>query len=120
MNRRMVLALFVVPGLWAGAAAAHVLAERSVPGAGEALGKAPVVVTIYFDSELEPVFSKLVVKNEQGQKVSQGDGEIAPGNHKVLEAKLAAPAGKGTYHVYWDVVAHDGHRGKGDYVFTVK
>ena len=120
MKRRIVLTLLIVPGLWAGAAAAHVLAERSIPGAGESVGQAPAVVTIYFDSELEPVFSKLVVKNEQGQKVSQGDGEIASGNHKVLEARLAAPAGKGAYHVYWDVVAHDGHRAKGDYVFTVK
>lgn len=120
MKRRIVLTLLIVPGLWAGAAAAHVLAERSVPGAGEALGQAPVAVTIYFDSELEPVFSKLVVKNEQGQKVSQGDGEITAGNHKVLATKLVPGAAKGTYHVYWDVVAHDGHRAKGDYAFSVK
>jgi len=37
----------------------------------------------------------------------------------VLVTKIAV-AGKGIYHVFWDVVSHDGHRVKGDYVFTVK
>jgi methionine-rich copper-binding protein CopC len=27
---------------------------------------------------------------------------------------------KGAYHVYWDVVSHDGHRANGDYTFAVK
>lgn len=120
MKLRTVLPLLVISQVSTGAAMAHALPERSIPAAGEALSRAPPVVTIYFDSELEPVFSKLVVKNEQGEKVSEGDGTIAATNHKALAARLAAGAGKGAYHVYWDVVAHDGHRAKGEYVFTVK
>jgi methionine-rich copper-binding protein CopC len=120
MTGRALLALLAAFSLWTGAAAAHALAERSTPAADAALDRAPAVVTIAFDSELEPVFSKLIVTNDQGEKVSQGDGEIAPGNRKVLTTRLAAGAGKGAYHVHWDVVARDGHHAKGDYVFTVK
>lgn len=120
MKQRILLPLRVALSLWTGAATAHALVERSIPATGETLAQAPAVVSIVFDAELEPVFSKLIVKNEQGEKVSQGDGEIAPGNHKVLAARLAPSAGRGAYHVFWDVIARDGHRAKGDYVFTVK
>jgi methionine-rich copper-binding protein CopC len=120
MKQRILLPLRVALSLWTGAATAHALVERSTPASGETLAQAPAVVSIVFDAELEPVFSKLIVKNDQGEKVSQGDGEVASDNHKILAAKLAAAMGKGGYHVYWDVIAHDGHRAKGDYVFTVK
>lgn len=113
------LSSFVACILWFGPAGAHARLERSTPAAGAALSQMPAAVTIFFDSELEPVFSKLIVNNEQGEKVSAGDGAVSPDNHKMLVTKVAV-AGKGTYHVFWDVVSHDGHRVKGDYVFTVK
>ena len=113
------LSSFAACILWFGPAGAHARLERSTPAVGATLSQIPAAVTIYFDSELEPVFSKLIVNNEQGEKVSAGDGAVSPDNHKMLVTKVAV-AGKGTYHVFWDVVSHDGHRVKGDYVFTVK
>jgi methionine-rich copper-binding protein CopC len=115
MNRTF-LPLVIVATLWSGRGAAHAALEQSTPRADESLRQAPAIVTLYFDSELEPVFSKLTVADEQGAQVSVGD---ARANRKSLSVRLGAVA-RGTYHVRWDVVAHDGHRSKGDYVFTVK
>jgi copper resistance protein C len=98
---------------------AHAFLEQSTPGAGATLPQPPAVVTIRFDSDLEPLFSKLIVKNAQGAQVSQGNGGVDPANPKVLSTHLANP-GKGHYHVYWSVVGRDGHRTEGDYTFTVQ
>lgn len=100
-------------------AIAHAFPDSAAPGAGAVLDKAPRAVTIRFDSELEPVFSSLVVKSESGASVSLGNGEVDPGNQTVLTAKLSM-IGKGVYHVYWSVIARDGHRTEGDYTFIVR
>ncbi len=100
-------------------AVAHALPERYVPAQGAFLAQAPDAVTVYFDAQLEPVFSKLVVKDGQGKKVSRGAGVVTSGDHKAIQASLATKQ-KGAYRVYWDVVSHDGHRASGDYTFTVK
>jgi methionine-rich copper-binding protein CopC len=114
-----ILSMLALSLMWSGLAMSHALPEHSIPVAGAILNKAPAIVTIYFDSELEPVFSKLIVKNEQGVQRSQGNGSIDPGNRRLLETKLLTAA-KGTYHVYWIVVSHDGHRTEGDYTFAVQ
>lgn len=119
MKRYLILSVVVGFVAWSGFAAAHALVERSIPASGATLDAAPQSVTIYFDAELEPVFSKLVVKNAQGVKVSAGDGEIVTGNSRALAARLAA-TGKGAYRVYWNVVSHDGHRAQGEFSFTVR
>jgi methionine-rich copper-binding protein CopC len=100
-------------------AMAHAFPDHAVPGAGATLKQAPAAVTIHFDSELEPLFSTLVVKDEQGVRVSQGKGQVDAHDPKTLSAKLTTQR-KGSYHVYWSVVARDGHRTVGDYTFTVQ
>lgn len=119
MKNPAILPLLIASCLWAGPAGAHALLERTQPGANATLKQAPEAVVIYFDAELEPVFSKLIVKNAQGAKVSAGNGEIVPGNRRALATRLSATQ-KGAYHVYWNVVSHDGHRAQGDYIFTVQ
>lgn len=105
--------------LWAGEASAHAFPEQDTPSAGAVLTQAPATVSIRFDSELEPIFSKLIVKNAQDQQVSQGNGSVDPTNARVLATPLTNAA-KGSYHVYWSVVSMDGHRTEGDYTFTVR
>ncbi len=100
-------------------AMAHALPERMTPASNATLSQPPAMVSIQFDSELEPLFSTLVVKDERGTKISAGSGEIMPGNPKLLTARLSTTA-KGIYHVYWNVVSRDGHRARGDYTYVVK
>jgi hypothetical protein len=104
---------------WAQAAFAHAMPERSTPNTGATLSQAPATATIQFDSELEPLFSKLIVKDDAGKQVSKGNGKVDPSNPALLKTVLSGlPPGR--YHVYWSVVSRDGHRTEGDYSFTVK
>lgn len=119
MKRIIILPLFAALIAWPGLAAPHALAERTVPTAGATLVQPPQAVTIYFDAELEPVFSKLIVRNAQGVKVSPGNGEVVADNRKALTVRLPT-VGKGAYRVYWNVVSHDGHRAQGEFGFTVR
>jgi len=121
MNRmnplRLLLVLFAL--LLPAQALAHAFPDHAAPGAGAVLAQAPGAVTIHFDSELEPLFSTVVVKNEQGVQVSQGKGQVDAHNPRVLSTRLTSER-KGTYHVYWSVVARDGHHTEGDYTYTVQ
>ncbi len=119
MNRSVIRPFFALLAAIPGVALAHALPERSLPDPGAVLSQAPDTVAIYFDSELEPGFSRLIVRNARGAKVSVGNGEISTADRKLLAARLSG-ARKGAYHVYWNVVSHDGHRAQGDYEFTVR
>lgn len=99
--------------------AAHATPEQTIPGAGAELKQAPTTVSIRFDDELEPVFSKLIVKDAQDKQVSQGNGELDSANSKIICTELDALQ-PGQYHVYWRVVSRDGHHTHGDYTFTVE
>lgn len=48
-----------------------------------------------------------------------GDSEIDPQNRRVLRVSLPSVP-PGTCKVTWGVLAVDGHRTEGDYIFTVK
>lgn len=102
------------------AAMAHALPDHSSPQANATLNAAPTHIKVWFNGQIEPVFSTLIVKNAAGDQVSAGTGAVDTGNHTLLETSLpkALPAGK--YFVYWRVVAHDGHRSDGHFAFTVK
>lgn len=118
-SRRWARMLGCLPfAFWAAQAFPHAMPEQSDPGAGAELRQAPPIVSIRFDSELEPLFSRLIVKDAAGKQVSDGNGTVASPNSRILTTKLTDHA-KGTYHVYWSVVSRDGHRTEGDYTFTV-
>lgn len=98
---------------------AHVFPDHSQPEVGSTLDHSPKNVRIWFGGTLEKVFSHLRVDNAQGQQVNKGDGNVTGEDDRLLEADVP-PLSPGTYHVYWSVVARDGHRTMGDFTFTVK
>jgi len=112
-------ALFSLLLMCSGGAFAHAMPAQNTPAAGAVLAQAPATVVIRFDSELEPLFSRLIVKDDAGKQVSKGNGKVDPANPTLLTAELGKQQ-RGVYHVYWSVVARDGHRTQGDYRFTVK
>lgn len=105
-----------LPGL----AYAHAFPENSSPHVGGTVQESPAQVKIWFNADLEPLFNKLVVKNAHGKVVSTGKAHVDDHHPALLEVSLkpALPAGK--YHVYWHVIARDGHHTQGDFVFTVR
>ena len=111
----LVLALAAAP-----AAFAHAFPDHSMPEVGATVSTAPKQVKVWFNGEIEPVFSTLIVKDAAGTQVSLGKGKVDPKNHALLETALPAGAAAGKYEVYWSVVAHDGHHTEGHFAFTVK
>ncbi|HET6421707.1 MAG TPA: copper resistance CopC family protein [Geobacteraceae bacterium] len=101
------------------AALAHAFPDHSDPRVGATVSAPPAMVRIWFDGDLEPAFSTVRVLDGSGKRVDKGDGHVDSSDHTLLEAGLTA-LHPGVYHVYWSVVAWDGHRTEGDYTFTVK
>lgn len=102
------------------AALAHAFPKNSSPHVGATVATSPKQVKVWFDGELEPVFSTLITKNASGKQVSAGKGKVDPQDHTLLETPLPATLTAGTYTVYWSVIARDGHHTEGHFAFTMK
>ncbi len=98
---------------------AHAFPDRSDPKVGATIASPPTQVRIWFDGDLEPAFSTIMVHNMDGRMVSKGDGRVDPSDPALLEVSLPKLP-PGGYLVIWNVVSRDGHRTQGQYVFTIK
>ena len=97
----------------------HAFPDHAEPKVGSVNSAVPSSVRIWFDSNLEPAFSSIIVQDANGKKVDKGDGRVDPSDATLLEASLPSLP-PGAYRVIWDVVARDGHRTNGDYTFVIK
>jgi len=97
----------------------HAFPDHSNPKVGATLTAAPSGVYIWFDGDLEPAFSTIMVHDASGRMVNQANSRVNPSNGRLLEVGLP-PLPPGAYHVFWNVVARDGHRTEGDFIFTIK
>jgi copper resistance protein C len=80
---------------------------------------APRAVRVWFDGEIEPVFSTIRVEDGGQRRVDSGDGGVNRKDNTLLEVSLPAlPPGR--YLVFWSVVARDGHRTEGRFPFEIK
>ena len=107
--------LFLVPV----AAHGHAYPDHADPRVGASVATSPAVVRIWFDSDLEPVFSSIMVHSADGKMVDKRDGRVNPSDPTLLEVSVPKLP-LGTYRVFWNVVARDTHRTMGDYTFTIK
>jgi methionine-rich copper-binding protein CopC len=110
----LVLALASVPlPVWA-----HAFPDHSEPRVGHTVDP-PRSVRVWFDGELEPVFSTIRVEDGDKRRVDRGDPRVDPGDRTLLEVSVPVlPPGR--YEVFWSVVARDGHRTEGSFPFRVK
>jgi methionine-rich copper-binding protein CopC len=111
-------ALAILLAVLSASAHAHAFPDHANPAADASLTSLPDKIQIWFNSPLEPLFSHVSVKDAAGKIISKND-HIDQNDTKLLMAELQAK-GKGSYHVYWNVVSVDGHRTQGDYAFTVQ
>ncbi|HEY7317202.1 MAG TPA: copper resistance CopC family protein [Candidatus Binatia bacterium] len=112
------LALILALAAFQTRAQAHAFPVRSDPRVGWTIPVAPPKVTIWFDGELEPVFSTITVYNSAKQEVDRGNSRVSGPDASVLEVDLM-PLASGTYHVYWKALAKDTHVTQGDFTFAV-
>ena len=97
----------------------HAFPDHAEPKVGTTLSVSPAHVRIWFDSDLEPAFSTITVRNGKNEEVDKRDGRVNPSDPTLLEVSVP-PLPAGTYRVLWSVVARDGHRTAGDYTFVIK
>jgi methionine-rich copper-binding protein CopC len=116
--RLVIGALSVLP-LGPGLVWGHAFPERAEPRVGSMARVAPVAVRIWFDGELEPAFSQIVVTDSGGRRVDRGDTRIDPKERRLLQVSLLSLP-PGIYLVQWTALSIDGHRTIGEFRFTVK
>ncbi len=98
---------------------AHAYPDHADPKVGATVQAAPSVIRIWFDSDLEPVFSTIHVQDQSGKNVDKGDGRVDTADPTLLETSVPSLS-SGSYRVLWDVVSRDGHRTNGSFLFNVK
>jgi len=99
---------------------AHTFPDHSDPRVGQTVDAAPTQVRIWFDGEIEPVFSTMRVESSDKQRVDKGDGRVDAQDNRLLVVTTRPALPPGQYRVFWSVVARDGHRTEGDFPFRVK
>ncbi|MFQ5913865.1 MAG: copper resistance protein CopC [Nitrospinota bacterium] len=98
---------------------AHVFPVGSNPRVGSTVKRAPTVVRIQYDGEVERAFSIISVFTSDGIQVDKKNTHVSPEDRTVLEVNLL-PLQPGMYTVRWTALATDGHVTQGSYHFTVK
>lgn len=101
-------------------ASAHAFPKRASPRVGSTIKATPPDVRIWFDAGLEGIFCSLTVKNKSGQIVSTGHAQVIKGSHNRLLETQVKHLTPGKYHVYWSVIAVDGHHTEGHYAFRIR
>ena len=104
------LLLSVAPAL------AHAMLDHASPRVGNTVAAAPKEVMLWFTQKLEPAFSSVEVRNEQGVVMNAGKATVVGGTQLRVPVKTLPP---GTYKVIWRVLSVDTHRTQGDFTFRV-
>ena len=121
VNIRTAIAFFclVFLSILPAASWGHAFPDHSDPKVGSTVSGSPAQVRIWFDGDLEPAFSTLMVHNADGKMIDKRDSRVGPADPKLLQVSVP-PLPPGTYLVIWNVVARDGHRTNGQFSFTIK
>lgn len=122
----MILMRFIYGGVLFGlllfsspSGSAHVFPDHSDPRVGSEIHDSPTLVRVWFDGQLEPIFSTLQLLDGSGKEVSRQDSRVNEKDPSILEVSIP-PLTPGKYWVIWKVLARDGHLTEGKFSFTVK
>lgn len=110
-------AILVVAAMFPIVAWGHAFPSGEEPKVGSTVSTPPSKVVIKFDSPIEQLFAKIAVTDDAGHDMTAG-APTRSKNKRQLSVALK-PLTSGDYHVKWSVVAEDGHRTEGGYLFTV-
>lgn len=117
----VIIALLVVALAAPWHAAGHAKLLRAEPAPNSTVKTAPRVVRAWFNDELDPKHSTLIVTDRRGRRLDDGKGgvDLNDLDRKSMLAKLR-PAGPGVYTVRWKAVsADDRYVAQGTFRFTV-
>lgn len=97
-------------------AQAHAFLDRASPRVGSTVNPAPTEVVLWFTQQLEPAFSSIEVRNDQGVTMIAGKAVVVDRTQLRVRLKTLPP---GNYKVIWRVLSVDTHRSDGDFTFRV-
>ena len=100
-----------------GSAFAHAHLDHASPKVGSTISPAPQEVVLWFTEKLEPAFSTIEVRDDQGVAVQAGKANVTGDRTQLRVSLKALPPG--TYKVLWQVMSVDTHRTQGDFTFRV-
>ncbi len=83
---RLFLILFALLLVWVGPASAHGYLLRSIPEDRSTLERAPTRLQYWFSEDLEPQFSKLVLRDSEGTILIEGG--VDPENNTLMALKI--------------------------------
>ncbi len=119
MRRAWLLGLVAAAALALPAAAwAHAALLKTVPVASRTINQAPPEVRLTYSEPVEPRFAIVSVTDAEGQQVTSGKPEAAPGAPQTLVTPLRRVP-EGWYLVFWRVISADGHPVRGAFTFAV-
>jgi methionine-rich copper-binding protein CopC len=96
---------------------AHAFLDHANPRVGSTVNLAPREMVLWFTQQLEPAFSSIEVRNQQGASVTAGKATVS-GDRTQLRVPLKALP-PGSYKVIWRVLSVDTHRTEGNFNFRV-
>jgi len=112
---RIIVTTITIVLALASAAFAHAYLDHASPRVGNTVAQSPREIVLWFSERIEPAFSNIEVRNEQGVAVSSGKA-TGGGTQLRIPVKTLPP---GTYKVIWRVLSVDTHRTQGDFSFRV-
>jgi copper transport protein len=119
VRRAWLLGLVAAAALALPAAAwAHAALLKTVPVASRTINQAPPEVRLTYSEPVEPRFAIVSVTDAEGQQVTSGKPEAAPGAPQTLVTPLRRVP-EGWYLVFWRVISADGHPVRGAFTFAV-
>ena len=113
---RRVLAFLL--SLASASAYAHAFLERASPPVGSTVDASPTELSITFTEDVEPLFSTIDVRDQNGASVTTGKPHLAADNARRLIVSLPRLT-PGTYGVSWHATSVDTHKTQGSYKFVV-
>ncbi|WP_206922357.1 copper resistance CopC/CopD family protein [Alicyclobacillus suci] len=100
-------------------ASAHAYVVQSSPAVSQSLSKAPSVVEVQFDENVQLVPGGLTVTDVDNHRVDLQDAKLDPKNHREIEVHVPANLSKGLYTIHWQVISADGHMVQGTIPFGI-
>lgn len=101
-----------------GPAAAHAKLVSSNPAKDVVLAAAPKAITLTFNEELVPSFSKFTL-SMPGHGMTVPVKTSVSKDGKTLTGIPRSALGKGAYKIVWSAASADGHKLKGELAFKV-
>ncbi len=114
----LILVMLTLGSLMPVTVAAHASLLQTDPPPNSTLDHVPDLVTLHFDSPLQPGYSKVTVFDASQKPVTTSANPASGTDPSVLTIGLPKLP-TGVYSVLWQILSADGHPVRGAYVFTI-